>query len=833
MSITASPPSAGPQDGADPDRRRLRALLSGAALLPSDTSVRYAVLAGMVLATTSIIYTRLWLDRLGPDSPYQGCSAELTQLGNVWQIAEPLPAYRPIMERIAGCLRNDAAAASSWAMVGIVVVAAAAVAGYLALPRWRIRRRGLRPLGPEAPEGLVAHLDTLATRAGLTRAPTFWLDPYALDQAHAFGTQRHCHVPLHPAAVGDFADPARRGRFDAVVLHELAHVRNRDIRYTYLTQTTWWSFLLLAVVPYLVFRLLPLGFGDADGWWPAPMHPETAQRQVFLSVAVLIVVVLLTRQSILRVRETYADVTSAAIGDPDQLRQLAQEQGQRSRWWWLSSHPPARQRARLLLDPTRLPATGIVVAAGAGFAVALLQSSANGLLVQLVLRFFGDPTAFFMAYPTLSLLTHFTGALLLAGIAAVIGWHAVLRQQLLPGVRRPWLAPPVLAGALAAGVLAGEPFAIYHGSVGSWGLFDSVGATGWARWISAGALVGMMLVVVLWVRQAAQVFTGMVDRTPRWGVLLTTLVAAIALYPYHVSWSGMHDSPLMATVVDFLIVNPDLAWTAEWSPPARSWATRASLPMVAIAAIPGSALLLAAPSVAVTVLALLRPPAGPPRWWQTAGLGASGTRPARPRRPRLGRAVWTGIGGTAAFLAAATLLAVLVRARGGPADGVNIVGAGTYLQLVTGYLIAGSAAVTALVAGLVVGSVGRFPLALLAATLATSGGVLLSAVPIIAGICGTGRSVECLPIIGRSIMVTTMFGAPWAILLGCVGALLATGLAAAVGALRKRRTMPEDDPADARPVASRPVRALYGTILVTLLLAPLAVGAWLLVRLAT
>ncbi|MFY1637489.1 M48 family metalloprotease [Solwaraspora sp. WMMB335] len=385
MSTTDAPPQARPDDGGPSQRRLRRAALSGAALLPSDTSVRYAVLVGMVFATTSVIYTRLWLDRLGPDSLYQGCAAQLTRVGNAWQLAAPLPQPRAAMQRLGACLRDDALAASSWASVGIVVVAVAAVTGYLLLPWWRIRRRRLLPLEPNVPAELVARLDTLVARAGLTRRPTFWLDPHASDQAHAFGTQRHCHVPLHPGVVRTFADVGERGRLDAVVLHELAHIRNRDIRYTYLTQATWWSFLLLAVVPYLVFRLLPLAFGDTDGWWPAPMHPDTAQRQAFLSIGVLTVVVLLTRQSILRVRETYADVTSAAIGDPDQLsRELEDRQQPQSRWrslpWWLGTHPPVRHRVRLLRDPARLPATGLVVAGGAGFAVALLQSSANGLL---------------------------------------------------------------------------------------------------------------------------------------------------------------------------------------------------------------------------------------------------------------------------------------------------------------------------------------------------------------------------------------------------------------------------------------------------------------------
>ncbi|MFY1637486.1 hypothetical protein ACN27F_30155 [Solwaraspora sp. WMMB335] len=454
--------------------------------------------------------------------------------------------------------------------------------------------------------------------------------------------------------------------------------------------------------------------------------------------------------------------------------------------------------------------------------------------MQLVLGFVSDPGTFLLAYPAMSVLTHLTGAVLLAGFAAVIGWHAVLRQRLLPGVRRPWLTPPALAAAMTAGILVGEPFALYHGSVGSWGLFDADGATGLARWVAAGALAGMMLVLVVWMRQTAHVFTGVVDWTPRVGVLVTTLVAALVLYPYHVSWSAMHDSLLMTTVFDFDLVTPGLAWTAEWSPPAQALVMRAYLPMVAVAALPGSALLLALPSVAVAVIALLRPPVAPPRWWQAAGLAASGAQPPRPARLRLGRAVWTGVAGATAFLVTATLLALLVRTCDGLAGGDNIVGAGIYLLLANSYLLAGVAAVAALVAGLLVGPAGRFPLALLAATVTAAGGVLLSPAPIFVGVCGTEGSAECLPAVGRSVMVTTMFGASWAIVLGCAAGLLATGLTATVAGIRRwRSTVEEADQAAAevRPVARRPVRVLYGVVIVMLLLAPPAVGGWLMIRL--
>ena len=37
----------------------------------------------------------------------------------------------------------------------------------------------------------------------------------------------------------------------AIVLHELSHIRNRDVDQTYFTMALWYAFLLVAVIPLL------------------------------------------------------------------------------------------------------------------------------------------------------------------------------------------------------------------------------------------------------------------------------------------------------------------------------------------------------------------------------------------------------------------------------------------------------------------------------------------------------------------------------------------------------------------------------------------------------
>ncbi|MFE9751038.1 hypothetical protein ACFYOT_39550 [Saccharothrix saharensis] len=75
---------------------------------------------------------------------------------------------------------------------------------------------------------LIAALDNLVTTAGLPTAPAFVVDPTAASTgAVVFGWNRNPVVSRYGGLlVRRAADPAG---FHVVVLHELAHIRNRDI----------------------------------------------------------------------------------------------------------------------------------------------------------------------------------------------------------------------------------------------------------------------------------------------------------------------------------------------------------------------------------------------------------------------------------------------------------------------------------------------------------------------------------------------------------------------------------------------------------------------------
>ena len=94
----------------------------------------------------------------------------------------------------------------------------------------------------------------------------------------------------------------------AVVLHELAHLRNRDVGKTYLTIAIWWAFVATALLPFVALVVHPALFYTPLRWSLRRFDGHWAQVGYQVgSVLVLTAVVYLTRNAILRTRETHAD----------------------------------------------------------------------------------------------------------------------------------------------------------------------------------------------------------------------------------------------------------------------------------------------------------------------------------------------------------------------------------------------------------------------------------------------------------------------------------------------------------------------------------------------
>ncbi|MEV4974562.1 M56 family metallopeptidase [Streptomyces scopuliridis] len=289
------------------------------------------------------------------------------------------PAWRALLavqfhEDLAGCRSGAARTAMYAGLLYTCVVAAAALALYWRLPRWKLRRGRLSLLlsadeaktaavaagPPDTPHGrepLPLHLARLARQAGVPSAstPTFVVNPRAMSVgASAFGRAGHYVVCLHAGLLVRRATAP--SQFDAVVLHELAHVRNRDIDLAYLTVALWRAFLGLVLGPYLLL----------DGWLLFQEHVLGTERVYwdggapgpasFALTAGLVMQTYLARADILRHRELVADHDAMTRGaDPSvwaaqrSSRAYGATRTRLTRVW--RSHPNWAERHHTLTHP--------------------------------------------------------------------------------------------------------------------------------------------------------------------------------------------------------------------------------------------------------------------------------------------------------------------------------------------------------------------------------------------------------------------------------------------------------------------------------------------------
>ncbi|MFF4098599.1 M48 family metalloprotease [Streptomyces sp. NPDC001903] len=365
-----------------------------------------------------------------------------------------------------------------WVLVGIALLLALAGLLYWADPKVHVRRHDLTAFAPEADAeqaALMGRLHELVTEAGLHRPPRFLLRLSRREAtAHAFGRAGWYAVVLNAGFVTLFrADPAR---FRAVLLHELAHLRNRDTDIECLTRSLTWAFLPLGVLP-LAVGLIGSPPQDALG--------------VGLRAAVLLGLVLLTSQAVLRVREYGADARAASWVVREDLLTALEAAADNGRPWWKAlrgNHPTTEQRIRMVHHPERLFRIGFWECCAAGMAA---MSAGSGFLILWWLT----------AHEADPLNSRWAAALVVSpAIAAVIGlgvWRTpqsghTLRDTALPAL------------GLAAGLALGRPLAVDRGvgAVSPWPP-SSEGMTA-ALW--ALSLAVILVFFVWWAAQSSAVW---------------------------------------------------------------------------------------------------------------------------------------------------------------------------------------------------------------------------------------------------------------------------------------------------------------------------------------
>ncbi|MER5436179.1 M48 family metalloprotease [Streptomyces sp. NPDC002588] len=397
--------------------------------LRARTDLRFAVLVAAVLASSVVAFSVVsaalpsaeWLSRHRVDP----CLARIDP-ATAWITGES----DQLNTRVAmanACMRPYVLHEIGWIATGLAAEVAVAVLLFALHPWWpRItwrpasgvgsgplrrlagsvrlpqRSRKLRLTGRENAD-VLEELDALARKAGLSRLPLWLIDPYATTAGgRAYGLPGRPRVCLNVGLLVRF-DRDLAG-FRAVVRHELAHHRHRDVGRTYLTIALWWSFVTTALAPCVLLSLYPRALFGAAEDWPGSTLPGIEEKPVYrlAALAVLSAVAYLARNMILRARELHADALAhtwdATRSSLPRMVAALPWPSARSVWRWLpagwrrraaraGTHPSPERRVAAMADPARLLRTGTWETAALGLLAGLALDNLSLLTGMVSERF--------------------------------------------------------------------------------------------------------------------------------------------------------------------------------------------------------------------------------------------------------------------------------------------------------------------------------------------------------------------------------------------------------------------------------------------------------------
>jgi Zn-dependent protease with chaperone function len=822
-----------------PTDRAYRSLLADPRVLPSATTLRFAVLVLLLIATAGSAYGYIGL--LVHPSAETGVARCLSGAS-----IDGVPDTSLTHNAYLSCTGAYASSLAAWSAIGVGVIVVANLLVYAILPRWT--RRRLTPLDPSnrRHRDIEATVVEYAREMDLDRAPEIWFDPLgSRPNGRVFGYQRRAYLRLNLGMMLAYAQD--RPQFDAILRHELAHIRNRDIRPSTIALAAWRVFVVVVLLPFVVALVLPGLFASPDDGRGIRLRWTLPGPHVTLSLVGLSVLVFLTQRAVLRVRESHADAI-AAVYDRDALARaidlrVRSEAGTRSgfrrRAWFLADHPSAARRLDDLEHPVRLSAPDSFALFSAGVAISVITINTwflmwvgglvtwltRGPLASVMIESVTGRIAPILA---MQLLVDGPAVLVMLVIVARIGCVTAWRAQLcVPFGGRP-LAAWRLALPLAIGMMLGEPTSVLYADAGFSGVFDTgTGHEVLTFALSLGALLIVLLVFVRWAADAATVWIPATVGSLRRACSIATAVACVGAFPAVFTWFLVHNNP---TIHGLSISGaPGLpGWFGS------RWVFTGYDPLNFIDALPGGALALGIPFVYVAIGAARRVRASEPRWLPAGLESAAPVLRAGRSRDETGFVVGVGVYAmvVAALVGFATM--TMMHLHLGEAAIVADRTSGGF-SMIMGWMMWTTYAAAALAAIVVVVRVRRAHLswALLTVFVVATWATLVMPAPLYVAMCGT-RAYACAtaqPDIAEVFYAYFAAIAPVAAAFYCVSVIgLALLIRAVVGAFRRAGAAPEPPPpiVPDGPAAPRTgVRVVALTLLaITVLIAVADVSAY-------
>ncbi|WP_165825898.1 M48 family metalloprotease [Actinomycetospora cinnamomea] len=360
-----------------------------------------------------------------------GSTRVTTSGGSCADVGSPAPTASPI-DAFLACSSDALAGEAALVLVGPVALAVLASVGWFLAPR--VLTRWWRDLDLEPPGPRHDALDRLAREEGLEHLPTWY-------RTVRTGAWTYGRWPRHRVVVGldvltGFRGDKDERRWRALISHEVAHLRNRDVDRTYWTLCAFFAFLLIVATPLVVDAFVSSRVGPSLSW----------------RVVAIVLVVVLSVAAVLRTREHDADLRAASSDSGGMREAIAWSLAKRepsSRPRWLRTHPRDAERLAVVDDPSRAlwisPVEFLAAGIAAGVVLVELPAVLEGLLEA-------TPGGAVTAYLVAGWLT----GLPLVGVVGLASWRAAVAAAD-TGTRAPrGLVPGV---ALAAGLLAGSQIA--------------------------------------------------------------------------------------------------------------------------------------------------------------------------------------------------------------------------------------------------------------------------------------------------------------------------------------------------------------------------------------
>lgn len=344
-------------------------------VFPSKTDVRFVLLIVTVLGASLFISNWIYLQTHFQELlAAASCEVRLQlKLNSIF--AQNVSAFQTAANAVRQCGIPNQRIETAYMIGGVVLVLGVAAVIYWFFPTYLLRRRKLVPLSIEDAPEVVAYLSNLCSETGLTPTPRFVWNPLNLASSPlAFGRAGQYYVAFPGGFITMFYTD--RDAFRAIVLHELAHLHNADLNKTYFTVAVWWAFVAVVLIPFIVSLVVH----QLNKW-------DNAFTILSLGlVLVLVVLVYLSRNAVLRVREFYADVRASEWdGSSGALNRVLSALPYIKGGWWsmMRVHPVPAERSQVLYETQELFSLSRWEAFGSGFAIGIALSSVQSILSYL------------------------------------------------------------------------------------------------------------------------------------------------------------------------------------------------------------------------------------------------------------------------------------------------------------------------------------------------------------------------------------------------------------------------------------------------------------------